>query len=732
MNTSKHSFADIFTTSFPDGEENIDLQKIIIPIIQRDYAQGRRDPDIDRVRNRFLDSLYDAVVNEPVTLDFVYGDIDKDGVLTPLDGQQRLTTLFLLHWYAAKKTGVPEEEYMFLSKFGYETRYSARYFCKELISFRPSFTVPLSQEIIDQPWFPLDWQKDPTISSMLVMLDAINGKFKDIDNLWEKLTSDAITFYFLPIKDMGLTDELYIKMNSRGKPLTRFEHFKAELEHCISAVDDITSKKIMQKIDREWTDLLWQYRDSGNGSIDDLVTDDEFLKYFRFICDVICYQGGESPQGKSTDEFDMLTEYFSGDKEKVLKNISTLESYFDCWCNIEGYYSPESFLASCMSHTHEKGKIIVDSRNKIDIFEDCLHSYADKSGRLRQFPLNRIVLLYAVTCYLRNQDKISFRDYYRRLRSINNLIQNSEDEISDRIDRNRLPAILLQTDAIMLTGEIDDSIENSFNVNQIAEEKEKKLFLEQYPDRADEVFTLEDHPNLKGQIGIVGLDHVEYCDRFASLFSCGWDLIDCALMSVGNYGQQERNKWRYQYASSRMQIAWDQLFHRSANNGFENTREILLDLLSKADWFTDEVLKQIIFDFLSSCEKNNLYPWRYYYVKYKAFRPGSYGKYSTIQNNPGQYMIVAMQTRSQWSSNTYMPYLKEEETDLYKLDKDSFGQRLVFGDRHIICKNDGYILRCNDSEEIIKSIAIRQNDAGIDVEDRILILKQFIQETMQE
>jgi hypothetical protein len=453
--------------------------------------------------------------------------------------------------------------------------------------------VPLSQEIIDQPWFPLDWQKDPTISSMLVMLDAIDGKFKDVDKLWEKLTSDAITFYFLPIKDMGLTDELYIKMNSRGKPLTRFEHFKAELEHCISAVDDITSKKIMQKIDREWTDLLWQYRDSGNGSIDDLVTDDEFLKYFRFICDVICYQGGESPQGKSTDEFDMLTEYFSGDKEKVLKNINTLESYFDCWCNIEGYYSPESFLASCMSHSHEKGKIIVDSRNKIDIFEDCLHSYADKSGRLRQFPLNRIVLLYAVTCYLRNQDKISSRDYYRRLRSINNLIQNSEDEISDRIDRNRLPAILLQTDAIMLTGKIDDSIENSYNVNQIAEEKEKKLFLEQHPDRADEVFTLEDHPNLKGQIGIVGLDHVEYCDRFASLFSCSWDLIDCALMSVGNYGQQERNKWRYQYASSRMQIAWDQLFHRSANTGFENTREILLELLSKAEWFTDEVLNRL-------------------------------------------------------------------------------------------------------------------------------------------
>ena len=44
------------------------------------------------------------MTGEPVTLDFVYGDIDANGVMTPLDGQQRLTTLFLLHWYAARKS----------------------------------------------------------------------------------------------------------------------------------------------------------------------------------------------------------------------------------------------------------------------------------------------------------------------------------------------------------------------------------------------------------------------------------------------------------------------------------------------------------------------------------------------------------------------------------------------------------------------------------------------------
>ena len=128
MNTTLHSFMDIFETTFSDGDDTVNLQKIIIPIIQRDYAQGRRDPDIDRVRSRFLDSLYEAVSQKPITLDFVYGDIDANGVMTPLDGQQRLTTLFLLHWYAAKKANISPEQSAFLSNFGYETRYSARYF----------------------------------------------------------------------------------------------------------------------------------------------------------------------------------------------------------------------------------------------------------------------------------------------------------------------------------------------------------------------------------------------------------------------------------------------------------------------------------------------------------------------------------------------------------------------------------------------------------------------------
>jgi len=728
MNTTLHSFIDIFETEFIDGETKVQLKKIAIPLIQRDYAQGRLDDDVSRVRKRFLESLHEAIVNEPITLDFVYGDIDDKGTMTPLDGQQRLTTLYLLHWYAAKKENISAERYAFLSCFSYETRYSARYFCSELVKFTPSFKTKVSDEIINQAWFPLDWKKDPTISSMLVMLDSIDDCFKHVPNIWERLENRAITFYFLPIKDMGLTDELYIKMNSRGKPLTNFEHFKAELEREIRALDEKTggenAERIISSIDKTWTDLLWNYHNGNSGDSNDNIIDDEFLRYFKFVCDIICYRNGKSPQGFSSDSFDLLHQYFSADGEDTLTNITTLEAFFNCWCNIDGFNTPTEFLNSFMSYSHETGKILVDTRNKIDIFEDCIHSYSDKSGRTRQFPLNRIVLLYAIATYLQHQQEVSMPEFVRRIRIVNNLIQNSEDEISDRLDRNRIPAIIQAVDAIILTGIIDDSIENNFNVNQLQEEKEKIAFLTKNPDATEILFKLEDNKMLKGQISIVGLANLSYAERFESLFTCSLDKVDCALMTVGNYGQQERNRWRFQYGSKSLQIAWDELFHKSSNIGFEKTSQILIQLLERHSNFSDEILSDMVANYIADCENKNTYPWNYYYVKYPVFRPGSYGKLSNTDALSKPYLFSVMQTSTQWSRNTYMPYLKE--ADDAHLSKDSMGQKLVYADSYIVCENDSYVIHRLDDESVIDTLVVSQNDDGVDIEDRIVKLKNYL------
>ena len=255
---NKVNFIDLFDKELEIDGKKVKISKIIIPKIQRDYAQGREK--VERIRNNFLNALYNAIKDKPITLDFIYGEIDENRNLLPLDGQQRLTTLFLLHWYVVKKENISQEEQDFLSKFSYETRYSSRDFCEKIIEFKPNFyNNSLSEEIENQSWFPLSWKNDPTIKSMLVMIDAIHEKFKNTQDIWEKLKNNAITFYFLALADIGLTDELYIKMNSRGKSLTKFENFKAELESALNLIDENMSKEIIFKIDSEWTNLLWKY-----------------------------------------------------------------------------------------------------------------------------------------------------------------------------------------------------------------------------------------------------------------------------------------------------------------------------------------------------------------------------------------------------------------------------------------------------------------------------------------
>lgn len=241
---------------------------------------------------------------------------------------------------------------------------------------------------------------------------------------------------------------------------------------------------------------------------------------------------------------------------------------------------------------------------------------------------------------------------------------------------------------------------------------------------ADAMFELEDHFLLNGQISIVGLENLTYTKRFESLFKCSLDKIDCAMMAIGDYGQVERNKWRYQYGST-YQFAWNELFHKSANSGFDNTKSILISLLATNEEFSNEILKKIADDYLQECESNSLYPLRYYYIKYREYRPGSYGK---MQNNAAvtnPYLFSVMQTKTQMSQNTYIPFLKVASDS--HLSRDDMGQRLIFGDEHIICTNNSYLRRKNDDDTIVDTISIAQNDNGIDTEDRIIALKNYIQ-----
>ena len=291
--------------------------KISIPIIQRDYAQGRMDSKSSNIRNKFLDEIFNRLDNdENLFLDFVYGNIEGDKFI-PIDGQQRLTTLFLLHLYFAKKEN---KECEYLKGFTYETRSSSREFCEKLVVEDLDFTKDkISADIKNYSWFMPFWENDPTVKSMLVMLDAIHDKFKN-STFYDRL--ENIKFSFLELKEFGLTDDLYIKMNARGKPLSEFENFKAEFEKELS-------QEIKAKLDNEWLDLFWGLKDSDKKGIDLSSVDKRYMAFFDGVALNFAIFKQEIKDVEETKIFKTL-DFFLNNKEIIEYTTKILNEL----CNI--------------------------------------------------------------------------------------------------------------------------------------------------------------------------------------------------------------------------------------------------------------------------------------------------------------------------------------------------------------------------------------------------------------
>ena len=127
--------------------------RIEIPKIQRDYAQGRENES--EVANRFLDKIFECLkYSTDLELDFIYGSVDKvdnvdKNVVYLLDGQQRVTTLFLLYWYIALKED-KYKEIECLTKFTYSTRVSSREFCQNIINHIKNIKDEISKKENDK------------------------------------------------------------------------------------------------------------------------------------------------------------------------------------------------------------------------------------------------------------------------------------------------------------------------------------------------------------------------------------------------------------------------------------------------------------------------------------------------------------------------------------------------------------------------------------------------------
>lgn len=276
--------------------ELLDRHHIRIPEIQRDYVQGRDDLQATLARHEMLGDIREHLEHretmDPMSLNFIYGEVDErrdgktDANCYPLDGQQRLTTLYVLHWlafvnYLSAKVvngedmeSCPELDTYAkrLSKFSYMTRPTSTDFfdvlsdsekmaeVAEWLSFRRA-SEKFSDYLKNKNWFRPDFNFDPTIQSVLVVLDELDGmRFLTDPKIWESLIGEdcPIVFEWLDIRNVGNGDDLYIKMNGRGRQLSDFENLKAELEgRAQQMLDEDAYCSFVENFDQKWMDYFW-------------------------------------------------------------------------------------------------------------------------------------------------------------------------------------------------------------------------------------------------------------------------------------------------------------------------------------------------------------------------------------------------------------------------------------------------------------------------------------------
>lgn len=211
---------------------------VVIPGIQRHYVQGANNPKAESVRKQFIKEIFTAIEKKQneFNLHFIYGPINTNGEdsFVPVDGQQRLTTLWLIARYAVEKAEPSNRKELLrlLSRFTYEDRINAKRFCQALTceDSRWDITQDPNPDILCQDWFVDYWKEDETVASMIRMLSTIYeewNKHQDTITAEDILEAIASKIRFnLKIDAFG--DDIYMKMNARGLQLTQWENFKAK------------------------------------------------------------------------------------------------------------------------------------------------------------------------------------------------------------------------------------------------------------------------------------------------------------------------------------------------------------------------------------------------------------------------------------------------------------------------------------------------------------------------
>jgi len=290
------------------------------------------------------------------------------------------------------------------------------------------------------------------------MLNSIENSFNDVSDLWDKLTIKKVpVFNFIDLKSFGLSDDLYIKMNARGKQLSDFENFKAQMIKKIQKQCWDQSRKEIDrfsiKVDTIWMDLFWKLRSTdgfderymrfiANSLICSLATDGKTLPKDILIKKLQTLHG--NPNSISPDDFDK-------------RSYEILYDWLDC------YMSKHPDITKLI----DLGLIIPSGES---VISDCTGN---------NITWEKLILFYAQTGYLVKYKKLNPSAFSDWITVVRNVLQNSTIDSAEQF----IYAINLIKELLPGSGDIYEYLENTtINSNfaelQMKEEKRKAKLIQ--------------------------------------------------------------------------------------------------------------------------------------------------------------------------------------------------------------------------------------------------------------
>lgn len=388
--------------------------RVVIPGIQRHYVQGANNPKAESVRKQFIKEIFTAIEEKQneFNLHFIYGPINTDGEdsFVPVDGQQRLTTLWLIARYAAEKAEPSDRKDLLslLSRFTYEDRINAKRFCQALTceDSRWDFTQDPNPDILCQDWFVDYWKEDETVASMIRMLSTIHEEWnKHQDSITAEDILEAIASKIrFELKIDAFGDDIYMKMNARGLQLTQWENFKGKFSEDLR--EDI--KESWDKEMEELSNLFFKRSDKQHELPDNA--------FFALYARIMAYEARKPGMdcGNGIKELAAYTH----------NTWSQIELPFVPYSDFSGITNNES-IASIVAETCVKMiKTVLDRYQKIvpyfgdrTLFETFFH------------PKNKNDLDFTLCCYeyFKNFNNIETKDFLKALRLMWNILENVQD-----------------------------------------------------------------------------------------------------------------------------------------------------------------------------------------------------------------------------------------------------------------------------------------------------------------